>query len=75
MNLFCICILCGSNNDLATKDEEITVDYGKIADLAKAEFENVFKEFEDIKVVESKTIAKSDDAKEIVFVMISLKKQ
>ena len=67
--LFCILGLCGCNNnttDSVTKHEAVSVDFGKVTELDKAEFEKVFKEFEDVQIEENVTMARTDDSKEIV---------
>ena len=67
--LVCILALCGCNNnttDTTAEHEAVSADYGKVIDLAKAEFAEVFKEFEDVQIEETTTMARTDDAKEIV---------
>ena len=67
--LFCILGLCGCNNnttDSTPVHEAVSADYGKVTDLAKAEFAEVFKEFENVQIEETSTMARTDDAKEIV---------
>ena len=64
----CLLGLCGCNNnaDSPAEHEAVSADYGKVVDLAKEEFAEVFKEFEDLKIEETSTMARTDDAKEIV---------
>lgn len=67
--LICILALCGCNNntaDTTVEHEAVSADYGKVIDLAKAEFAEVFKEFEDMQIEETTTMTRTDDAKEIV---------
>ena len=67
--LICIMALCGCNNntaDTTAEHEAVSADYGKVIDLAKEEFAEVFKEFEDVQIEETTTMARTDDAKEIV---------
>ena len=67
--LICIMALCGCNNntaDTTAEHEAVSADYGKVIDLAKEEFAEVFKEFEDVQIEETATMARTDDAKEIV---------
>lgn len=67
--LVCMLGLCGCKNnttDSTTAHEAVSVDYGKVIDLAKAEFTEVFKEFENVQIEETATMARTDDAKEIV---------
>ena len=67
--LVCLLGLYGCNNNNAnspTKHETVSADYGKVIDLAKKEFAEVFKEFEDVQIDETTTMARTDDAKEIV---------
>lgn len=46
--------------------KSVSSDYGKVIELAKAEFNEVFKEFENLKIEETTTMARTDEAKEIV---------
>ena len=64
----CLLGLCGCNNnaDSPAEHEAVSADYGKVIDLAKEEFAEVFKEFEDVQIEETTTMARTDDAKEIV---------
>lgn len=64
----CLLGLCGCNNnaDSPAEHEAVSADYGKFIDLAKEEFAEVFKEFEDVQIEETTTMARTDDAKEIV---------
>ena len=66
--LACLLGLCGCNNnaDSPAEHEAVSADYGKVIDLAKEEFAEVFKEFEDVQIEETTTMARTDDAKEIV---------
>ena len=69
--LACFCILgtCGCNNnipDSIAEHEAVTADYGKVIELAKEEFTEVFKEFENIQIEQISTMARTDDSKEIV---------
>ena len=66
--LVCLLGLCGCNNnaDSPAEHEAVSADYGKVVDLAKEEFAEVFKEFEDVQIEETTTMARTDDAKEIV---------
>ena len=67
--LVCILGLCGCNNnitDSTTKHEAVSADYGKVTELAKAAFAKVFKDLEDVSIEETATMARTDDAKEIV---------
>lgn len=49
-----------------TKNEVVSKDYGKVIELAKSEFNYIFKEFEDIQIEETVTMARTDDENEIV---------
>ena len=67
--IVCLLGLCGCNNnnaDSSAEHETVSADYGKVIDLAKEEFAEVFKEFEDVQIEETTTMARTDDAKEIV---------
>ena len=67
--LICLLGLCGCNNnnaDSPAEHEAVSADYGKVIDLAKEEFAEVFKEFEDVQIEETATMTRTDDAKEIV---------
>ena len=67
--LVCLLGMCGCNNnnaDSPAEHEAVSADYGKVIDLAKEEFAEVFKEFEDVQIEETATMTRTDDAKEIV---------
>ena len=66
--LVCLLGLCGCNNnaDSPAEHEAVSADYGKVIDLAKEEFAEVFKEFEDVQIDETTTMARTDDANEII---------
>lgn len=67
--LICVLALCGCNSntaDTAADNEAVSADYGKVIDLAKAEFTELFKEFENVQIEETSTMTRTDDAKEIV---------
>ena len=70
MTLAIVCLLglCGCNNnaDSPAEHEAVSADYGRVIDLAKEEFAEVFKEFEDVQIEETATMTRTDDAKEIV---------
>ena len=69
LTLVCILGLCGCKNNAAnstTEHEAVSADYSKVTDLAKAEFAEVFKEFKNVQIEETSTMARTDDAKEIV---------
>ena len=61
--------LCGCNNNTAdntTQTEVVSADYGKVIELAQEKFAEVFKDFEDVQIKETSTMARTDDTKEIV---------
>ncbi len=65
----CLLGLCGCKNnsvDSTAEHEAVSADYGKIINLAKTEFAEIFKEFEDVQIEETTTMTRTDDAKEIV---------
>lgn len=69
MLLISICGLSGCKDnvsDEAPEIEAVSSDYGKVIELAKEEFNEIFKEFENLKIEETATMARTDDAKEIV---------
>lgn len=69
MVLVSICGLSGCNGNVPEETpgvESVSSDYGKVIELAKAEFNEVFKGFENLKLEETATMARTDDAKEIV---------
>ena len=69
MLLINICGLsaCNSNVLDETNEKEIvSSDYGKVIELAKVEFAEIFKEFENLKIEGTATMARTDDMKEIV---------
>ena len=67
--LVCLLGLCGCNNntaDTTAEHETVSADYGKVIDLAKSEFTEVFKEFENVKIEETSTMTRTDNDKELV---------
>ena len=69
MVLVSICGLSGCNGNAPEETpgvESVSSDYGKVIELAKAEFNEVFKEFANLKIEETTTMARTDEAKEIV---------
>lgn len=69
MVLVSICGLssCNGNGSEETSGvESVSSDYGKVIEFAKAEFNEVFKEFENLKIEETTTMARTDEVKEIV---------
>ena len=69
MVLVSICGLSGCNGNAPEETpgvESVSADYGKVIELAKEEFNEIFKEFENLKIEETTTMARTDDAKEIV---------
>ena len=71
MTLVLICLLgiCGCNSDAddtTAQSEVVSADYGKVIEFAKEEFEESFKEFENVQIEETSTMARTDDAKEVI---------
>ena len=70
MVLISICGLSGCKDNVPEEtpgvEESVSSDYGKVIELAKEEFNEIFKEFENLKIEETTTMARTDDAKEIV---------
>lgn len=69
LSLVCMCGVIGCNDntpDSTSEIEMVSNDYGKVIALAKAEFNEVFKEFENLTIEETTTMARTDDVKEIV---------
>ena len=67
--LLCMAGLCGCNRNATVATaviEGVPVDYGKAVELAKEEFALVFREFADVEILETSTMARTDDAREIV---------
>lgn len=67
--LLCILGFCGCNRKAYVASaviESVPADYGKVVALAKGEFAEVFREFEDVEILETSTMARTDDAREIV---------
>lgn len=57
--LACILALCGCNSntaDTVAEHKAVSADYGKVIDLAKAEFTELFKEFENVQIEETSTM-------------------
>ena len=75
--LISILSLGGCNNnteDTTAEHEAVSADYGKVIDLAKSEFAEVFKEFENVKIEETATMTRTDNAKSSVYMRAKKKK-
>ena len=65
----CILGVCGCNNNISdsiAEHEAVVADYGKVNELAKAEFTEMFKEFENIQIEQISTMTRTADNTEIV---------
>ena len=69
MVLVSICGLSGCKDNAPEEtpgvEESVSADYGKVIELAKEEFNEIFKEFENLKIEETTTMARTDDAKDL----------
>ena len=70
LTLMLICLVClfGCDNKVTVSSVEVVVskDYGKVIADAKAEFAEIFKKFENLQITETSTMARTDDAEEII---------
>lgn len=69
LTLACMLELCACNRNPAAvtaEREAVSADYGKVLELARAEFSEQFEEFEAVQIEETKTMARTDDGKEVV---------
>ena len=57
---------CGEKTSADTATEEVPANYGVSIEIAKAEFEEIFAEFDGLEITETATMARSDDAGHIV---------
>ena len=67
--LVCVLGLVGCNKKAIVSTSEceaVSTDYGKVIDLAKTEFAEIFKEFDNIQIDETSTLIRTEDAKQIV---------
>ena len=67
--LACILALCGCNRGTSVTSAEtraVSADYGKVITLAKQEFAEVFRGLEAVEILETSTMTRTDDAREIV---------
>ena len=66
--LLCSVILsaCTNSPNADVAEESVPVSYGKTIELAKAEFETVFTEYEGLKITETATLSRTDEATNIV---------
>ena len=65
----CIFALFGCNKnspDYASEHEAASSDFEKVNELAKSQFAEIFKEFDDLKIERTAIIPRSDDGKEVV---------
>lgn len=70
--LTCMWGLTGCNDDNAENEartEVASTDYGKVIELAQAEFGEIFKAFDNLRIEETSTMTRTDDHKEIVVQM------
>lgn len=66
--LACLTGVCGcrKNDAQQAQIEQVSTDYGRVIEMARAEFEDAFREFENMKIEETSTMARTDDSKEVV---------
>ncbi|MBR6579416.1 MAG: hypothetical protein IKK74_10780 [Clostridia bacterium] len=57
---------CSNADDNKPKSENVSIDYGTVIDLAKAEFSEIFKELENLQTKGISTMAKTDNANEVI---------
>ena len=67
-SLLFLFVLCGCKNiaDTTAQSEVVSADYGRVIDLAREEFADIFNAFENIQIEETATMTRTDDTKEIV---------
>ena len=80
--LFAIVMMFLFSFFLVSCDNEITVnsgetavskDYGKVIELAKTEFKNIFEEYENVQIEDTSTMARTD-GEETVIVQIDIRR-
>ncbi len=65
--LVCLNLIgCNNADDNTPKTENVSIDYGTVIDLAKAEFSEIFKELDDVQTKGISTMAKTDNANEVI---------
>lgn len=66
--LLCFVVLsaCTNSPNANIAEESVPVSYGTPIELAKAEFETMFAEYEGLKITETATLSRTDEATNIV---------
>ena len=65
--LLCSCLIsCTNKTTVSSIDVSVSKDYGKVIELAKMEFSNVFNEYENIHIEETSTMARTDEEDTVV---------
>ena len=65
--LFCSCLVsCSDKTKVGAIEVVVSKDYGKVIELAKMEFTNVFNEYENIHIEETSTMARTDEEDTVV---------
>ena len=57
---------CSNSSEANFEVTDVAVSYGKPIELAKEEFETIFAEYEGLKITETATLDRTDDANNIV---------
>lgn len=57
---------CNKENVSLSETETVSKEYGTVIELAKTEFNYIFKEFENIKIEETATMTRTEDENEVV---------
>lgn len=66
--LLCLCFTACQNtaNSTEAKEEKVPEEYGDTIIVARDEFLNIFKDFEDLKITETKTMGRTDIEKTLL---------
>ena len=65
--LFSFCLIsCGNKTTVSSIEVVVSKDYGKVIECAKTEFTNIFKEYDNVNIEETSTMARTDEENTVV---------
>ena len=59
-------ISCGNKTTVSSIEVVVSKDYGKVIEFAKTEFTNIFKEYENVNIEETSTMARTDGEEAVI---------
>ena len=65
--VFLICLVsCSNETAVSSVEVAVSKDYGKVIEFAKTEFTNIFKEYENVHIEETSTMARTDGEEAVI---------